>query len=292
MSLLVCIPAYNEAKNIGELIQKTLKFTKSIVVCDDGSSDKTSEIAKKSGAFVIRHNSNKGKGSALKSLFNYAKNSDFDVIVTIDGDGQFMPEEIPKLIKPIQHGSSDIVIGYRFQDENDMPKYRKIGNKILDHASSIASELSLRDTQSGFRSYSKKAIETITFTNTGFSADSEIIIDAARKGLKISEERVSVLYNTGGKTSTINPIHHGISVFGSLIELILIKNPLKYLGIPGFFLILFGIISSAYVMSLFNESRYFSIPFTLLTIVLLIVGLMLILVSGILYAINRNMKDF
>ena len=190
MYLLACLPAYNEEGVIGELIKKITPLVDSVVVCDDGSTDLTSKESQDAGAFVIQHKQNKGKGAALQSLFNFARHSNADVIVTIDGDGQFLPEEIPKLTEDIENGKSDIVIGYRFETEKDMPSYRKIGNKILDELSKTASNLNLRDTQSGFRAYSKKAIEKINFKNNGFVADSEILIDASTKDLTISEQHV------------------------------------------------------------------------------------------------------
>ena len=241
MYLLVCIPAYNEEGVIGPLIKNILPLADSVVVCDDGSSDLTSKEAKDAGAFVIRHSRNKGKGAALKSLFDYANHSNADVIVTIDGDGQFIPEEIPKLTKDIEDGKSDIVIGYRFDTEKDMPSYRKFGNRILDEVSKKAANLNLRDTQSGFRAYSKQAIAKINFRNDGFAADSEILIDASEKNLSISEQNVSVLYNTGNKTSTKNPVTHGSGVLISLFELVLMKRPLTFLGIPGLIILVAGI---------------------------------------------------
>ena len=288
MFILACIPAYNEEAKIKEIILDVKKFVNEVVVCDDGSNDSTATIAENSGSYVIRHNVNKGKGAAMKSLFNYALHSQADVIVTIDGDGQFLPSEIEKLCKPIISGESDIVIGYRFDDETDMPGYRKMGNKVLDHVSKAASDLPFRDTQSGFRAYSKKAIETIRFHNDGFVADSEILISAAENNLKIKEEKVKVIYSTGTKTSTQNPISHGSGVLINLIELVLLKHPLKYLGIPGMIFTMIGIISSSYVLTLFNETRYFSVPFTLISLGLLILGIILVLVSGILYSIKSS----
>ena len=288
MYLLACIPAYNEEGVIGNLIKKTLPLVDSVVVCDDGSSDLTSKEAKDAGAFVISHSQNQGKGAALQSLFNFARHSNADVIVTIDGDGQFLPEEIPKLTEDIENGKSDIVIGYRFETEKDMPSYRKIGNKVLDELSKTASNLNLRDTQSGFRAYSKKAIEKINFKNNGFVADSEILIDASTKDLIISEQHVTVLYNTGTRTSTQNPIRHGSSVLISLLEMVLMKRPLTFLGIPGLIMSLIGIITSSLTLISFNETGYFSIPLTLLSIVLFTVGIMLVLVSGILFSFNRT----
>ena len=99
MHVLACVPAYNEQDHIGELIKEILDYVDSVAVCDDGSSDFTSKEAKNAGAYVIKHKKNLGKGAALRSLFNYAKQSSADVIVTIDGDKQFLPKEIPKLTK-------------------------------------------------------------------------------------------------------------------------------------------------------------------------------------------------
>ena len=288
MNTLVCIPAFNEEGAIGKLVRKTLSYVDSVVVCDDGSSDNTAKEAENSGAHVIVHDENRGKGSALKSLFEHARHSSADIIVTIDGDGQFLPEEIKKLTKPIIEKTSDIVVGYRFDNDTEMPSYRKIGNKILDHATNIISSIPIRDTQSGFRAYSKKAIELIEFSNDGFTADSEILIDASKHGLRISEEKITVIYDTGRRTSTKNPILHGSSVLGSLIEMILVKHPLKYLGIPGLIVIFCGVLLSSYTISVFNQTALLPIPFALVSIGLLLLGFLLLMTSGILFAINRS----
>lgn len=288
MRILTCIPAYNEEHVIEKIVKEALQHSTDVVVCDDGSSDNTSEIAEKAGAYVITHKKNLGKGAALKSLFTYAQHSHADVIVTIDGDGQFLTEEIPKLIKPIIDENFDVVIGYRFDDDEEMPTYRKLGNKFLDRVTNSASELHFRDTQSGFRAYSNKAINTIKFNHVGFAADSEILIDASQKGLKISEEKVTVLYDTGTKTSTKHPISHAGGVFASLVEMILIKHPLKYLGLPGILGILLGLFFSSIAFSLFNDTRILPLSYTILSLIFLTLGTMLVLVSGILFSINRT----
>jgi glycosyltransferase involved in cell wall biosynthesis len=287
---LACVPAFNEEGVIGKTVKEILKYVDSVVVCDDGSSDNTLTEAKNSGAYVIRHEKNLGKGAGLKSLFDYAMHTTAEVIVTIDGDGQFLPKEIPKLTKDIEDGKSDIVIGYRFETEKDMPSYRKIGNKVLDGLSKKVSNLNLRDTQSGFRAYSKKAIDIINFEHDGFVADSEILIDASTKDLIISEQNVTVLYNTGGRTSTQNPIRHGGSVLISLLEMILMKRPLTYLGIPGILSMIMGFISASYVISTFTQIQYFSIPFSIIAVSFFILGLLLILVAGVLFTFNRQLQ--
>ena len=290
MLKIACIPAYNEEKPIGDVIKKSLNYVDKVIVCDDGSRDLTSTKAKEANAIVIKHEKNLGKGAALKSLFKYALNVNADVVVTIDGDGQFLPEEIDKIIKPIIENDYDIVIGNRFDDHKEMPSYRKAGNKMLDKITKMAADLPFTDTQSGFRAYSKKAIESISFTIDGFGVDSEIIIDASKKGLKIIEEKVTVLYNTGEKTSSKDPISHSMSVMASLIELIAINHPLKYLGIPGLILLIIGIVYSVIVISMFIEDEYFSVPSTLVALGSLVIGLILLLMSVVLYSVTKTSR--
>ncbi len=288
MKKTVCIPAFNESDIIGKIIRECKKYSDLVIVCDDGSSDNTYFEAESAGAIVVKHNQNLGKGAALRTLFKTAIEHDSDVVVTIDGDGQFLPEEIPNVMSPVIQKKSDIVIGYRFETSDEMPSYRKVGNKFLDKITNMASELPFRDTQSGFRSYSKKALEMIKFSTNGFGADSEILIDASKKGLKISEQKITVLYNTGSKTSTKNPMSHTVGVITSLLELIALKRPLSYVGIPGLLLAIVGIVFSVNVVTIFNETRYFSVPTTLIAVGSLVTGLMLFMMSIVLFSISRT----
>lgn len=288
MLKLACIPAFNEAKPIVNVIKKSLNYVDKVIVCDDGSSDSTSDEAKNAGAIVIKHEQNMGKGHAMKSLFKYAKDVDADVIVTIDGDGQFLPEQMENLIKPILETKYDIVIGNRFSDDKEMPSYRKAGNKMLDKMTKLAADLPFSDTQSGFRSYSKKAIQSLNFSSGGFGVDSEILIDAVDKGLKITETNVTVLYDTGEKTSTKDPVSHSMSVVGSLLESIAIHHPLKYLGIPGMILLITGLGFATYAISNFNDTGNFSLPSILTAMSSLILGLIFLLMSVVLYSIAKS----
>ena len=288
MFTIACIPAYNEGPNIKKIIENVAKFVDKVIVCDDGSDDNTALEAENVGAYVIKSQKNKGKGAALQELFKFAKSSNVDIMITIDADGQFVADEIPLLLKPIIEEKSDIVVGYRFDDKTEMPKYRKFGNTFLDKITNLAENIGVRDTQSGFRSYSKKAIDIIDFNTDGFGADSEILIDAVKKKLKISEEKVTVIYNTGGRTSTKNPISHTSEVMGVLIEQIAIKHPLKLLGIPAIILIISSIYFGVNAISLFNETRYFSLPLTFITTGTGMIGSMMLLISILLYSISKN----
>ncbi len=288
---IACIPAYNEEGRIGKTVLEVSQYVDKVIVCDDGSSDNTNNEAEISGAYVIKHQKNLGKGAGMKSLFKFVKASNADIVITIDADGQFLPKEIPKLIKTLTEQNADIVVGYRFDNKTDMPKYRKVGNKILDKITNIAESLPVRDTQSGFRVYSKNAIKKIEFTTDGFGADSEILISASKHGMKILEDKVTVIYNTGGRTSTKNPISHTSEVVISIVEQIAMKHPLKYLGIPGIGLIITSIIFGMNLLTVFNETRYFSIPITFVVLGSLIMGSMLILMSVLLYSITITSKQ-
>jgi len=291
MLKVACIPAYNVGNMIYDVVSKSKNFVDMVIVCDDGSVDDTVKQASRAGATVISHEKNLGKGAALKSLFNYCVKINADVIVTIDGDGQFLPEEIPKIIKPILENSFDVVIGNRYSEDTEMPAYRKTGNKILDKISKLASDLPFDDTQSGFRSYSQIAIRKIHFTTNGFGADSEILIDASQKNLKISEINVKVIYDTGENTSTKNPISHTGEVLSSLIEQVALRHPLKYLGIPAILFLILGSIFGIHVISVFNITRYFSLPFTLLSLGTIIVGSILIFMAIVLFSIGRTRNN-
>ena len=290
MLSVACIPAFNAENQINDVIKKSLNYVDKVLVCDDGSTDNTFENAKLTGAYVLKHEKNLGKGAALKTLFGKAKELNADTIITIDGDGQFLPEEMVRLIEPIQNNNFDLVIGNRFLDKKEMPTYRKAGNKILDSFTKLAADLPFEDTQSGFRSYSKTALEKISFSSNGFGVDSEILIDAVNKNLKITEKYVTVIYNTGEKTSTKNPISHSVGVLASIIELIAINHPLRYLGIPGLIFLVIGIAYSIIAITLFNDTRYFSIPSTLLALGSLVIGLMLLLMSVVLYSISHQSR--
>lgn len=237
MIRVVCIPAFNEEKTIGKVVVRALPYVDQVLVCDDGSGDMTAAIAEKLGAKVIRHEQNMGKGEAFRSLFSACRDMGADVMITLDGDDQHDPADIPKLIDPLAKGYADIVIGSRFHADNKgIPSYRKVGNRLLN-AVTISG---VSDTQSGFRAYNRKAIEELRPSESGMGVDSEILMDASRQGLKVIEVPVSVKYGIG-KTSTHNPIYHTVDVLTSAIKLTSIRHPMTFYGIPGLVITLVGV---------------------------------------------------
>ena len=211
MKTIVIIPAFNEQAAIGEVVQKSLQYADDVLVVDDGSSDNTSEIAEKAGASLLKHPTNFGKGVSLKDAFG--KVEGYDIVVTIDGDGQHNPDEIPDLIKPIQEDRADFVNGSRYIDgfDENTPAYRRVGQTVLDIATNITAGTHVTDSQSGFRAFSGKTISCYKFRDPGFGIESEMIADAAENNLRIIEVPITVKYDVEN-SSTKGPVTHGVGV--------------------------------------------------------------------------------
>ncbi|MDR0900160.1 MAG: glycosyltransferase family 2 protein [Methanobrevibacter sp.] len=214
--IIAIIPAYNEEIALGSIILRTKQYVDRVLVIDDGSNDKTKEIAKLAGAELIIHEKNQGKGIALKTGFEAIENE--DIIITIDGDGQHNPDEIPILIKAIIDEKADFVNGSRYIEGNDdeTPGYRRVGQKVLDKATNLSTGLEITDSQSGFRAFSKIAIPHFKFKDAGFAIESEMLSDASKADLKIIEVPITVRYDVD--SSTKNPISHGVGVLIQIIK--------------------------------------------------------------------------
>lgn len=210
------IPAYNEEVALGSIILRTLQYVDEVIIVNDGSDDKTVDVARLAGAEIINHATNLGKGEALKSGFSAI--GDADVVVTIDADGQHNPDEIPSLIKPILEDGADLVNGSRYMNgpEENTPAYRRVGQQVLDNATNISAGIKVTDSQSGFRAFSPAACKVFRFYDTGFGIESEMLVDVAEAGLKIVEVPITVRYDVDG--STKNPVTHGVGVLLKIIK--------------------------------------------------------------------------
>ncbi|AKB82185.1 glycosyltransferase (family 2) [Methanosarcina barkeri 3] len=184
-NVTVILPAYNEEVYIGSIVLLTKYYADSVIVVDDGSSDRTAEIARKAGAEVIVHEVNKGKGAALKTGFAAAANFGADIIVTMDSDGQHNPAEIQKIVDPIIRGKADMVNGSRYLNGlgKNTPSYRRVGQTILDGATKLSSGLQITDSQSGFRAFSASTKDIFRFKANGMAIESEMLADAGKFGL-------------------------------------------------------------------------------------------------------------
>ncbi len=284
--IVAAIPAYNEEYTIGKIILLSQKYVDKVLVCDDGSQDLTGEIAERLGAIVIRHEKNMGKGAALRSLFRKALELGADVVVTLDADNQHDPNDIPRLIKPILTGEVDIVNGSRFLgDINDeIPLHRKIGNKFLSKLTNTAGNVNVTDTQSGFRAYSRKALEQIEISTDGIGVDTEIILKA--KGLRIKEVPITCRYK--GIRVKRNPFKHGFEVLATILNYIAEKRPLLMVGAPGLIAFIGGFFILFYVIYRYFQIRQLALGTMLLAITSIIVGVFAMFTALILYTITKK----
>ncbi|MDY6930798.1 MAG: glycosyltransferase family 2 protein [Halobacteriota archaeon] len=219
LKTIVAMPAFNEEGLIAEMILGAKKYSDEVLVIDDGSLDRTSEIALENGAWVIKHEKNLGKGAAIQTILGEVRRRDVDILVIMDADGQHDPNEIPDFLKSINCREADLVIGTRFMGRNCIPTYRKLGLRVMNFTTRIASGLDVVDSQSGFRAISKKALNKLTLFENGFAIESEMIVDASLKGLKIKEIPISCRYDVDG--STLNPLTHGVKVMSGIIKMII-----------------------------------------------------------------------
>ena len=291
MKITIGIPAYNEEKNIAGIISKLKKYTDSIIVCDDGSSDLTGDISEQLGAIVIKHSKNRGYGAAINSLFLKAKELESDVFLTLDADGQHRVEDIPIVTDPIIKNEVDLVIGSRFLDtkSEEMPNYRKVGIKIITKITNLSIKEKLTDSQSGFRAYSRKALQEITPTDDGMGVSTEILIKASNLELKVAEVPIKVNYN--GDTSTHDPVSHGTSVILSTIKFTSIHNPLKFYGIPAVIFLIIGLSFVAWTVQIYAESQQIITNVSLIGIGCVVIGTVFLMTAVILFSIVTVVND-
>ena len=241
MKVTIGIPAFNEEKNIAKMIVKLKKIYDEIIVCNDGSTDLTGEIAENLGVIVINHKQNLGYGAGINSIIKKSKEIDTDILVTFDADGQHKVEDVKKVIEPIKNGDADLVIGSRFlsKTKEKIPGYRKIGINIITKVTNAGLKKKITDSQSGFRAYSKDLISKLDISDMGMGISTEILIKTNSLGFRIAEIPITILYE--GKTSTQNPISHGTSVLFSTIKYTSIEHPLKFYGIPSLIFFVIGL---------------------------------------------------
>lgn len=290
MKVTVGIPAFNEEKNIAKIISQLQNVSDQIIVCDDGSSDLTSVIAEKMGAIVVNHPKNLGYGAGIRSIFLKAKELQCDCLVTFDADGQHRVEDISKVVEPIIKNNADIVIGSRFLgSEEEIPDYRKLGIKTITKITNVATKEKITDSQSGFRAYNKKAIDELTPSDYGMGVSTEILIKADKKGLKITEVPIVVLYE--GDTSTHHPVSHGASVILSTMKFVSIEHPLKFYGITGLSFLIVGLFFTIWTIQIFTETRQIITNITLIGIGTTLIGVILIVTAILLFSLVSVVRE-
>jgi len=287
---LVCIPAYNEESYIQDVIEKSLPYADKVIVCDDGSTDDTKNVAKQAGAVVLSHKKNQGYGAAISTLFDYARKENAQIMVTIDGDSQHDPNQIPLLIDALTTHNVDVVIGSRFLDDSTKASgYRKTGIKIITSASNYGTNFKVSDSQSGFRAYSKNAIDAIHPSEQGMSVSTEILLKISNKGLSVAEVSITVSYD--GDTSEQHSVPHGISVLMNTLKYVSIKHPIQFYGIPGIVLIISGVILGGIFLDAYLNQQIVFYGSLLASVVLFLLGSILSVTAVILFSMANLMRD-
>jgi glycosyltransferase involved in cell wall biosynthesis len=286
---LVCIPAYNEESHIENIVKLAKNYVDSVIVCDDCSTDDTANIAKKAGAVVISHKTTQGYGASIISLFDYARKNNAEIMITIDGDGQHNPDEIPLFLDTLTRHKVDVVIGSRFLNQKTkVPGYRKRGIKIITSAANFGADLNVSDSQSGFRAYSKNAINVIHPTEEGMSASTEILLKISNNGLSLAEVPITISYD--GDTSKHNPLSHGVSVLVNTLKYISIKRPLLFYAFPGFVFLIAGLIAGVmFIDAYLLEGRVF-FGSLLAAVVLFLLGAILCVTAVILFSMANLIR--
>ncbi len=279
--LFVQIPAYNEESGIGKVITEIPRKIKGIkevkvLVIDDCSTDNTVEISKRSGAdYAILNKENKGLGKNFKIGIESCLKLGADIIVNIDGDGQFNPKDIPKLIDPILKNKADMVTCSRFLNPKltkNMPWLKKWGNRRFTALISRITGQKFTDTQCGFRAYSQEAALRLNLQGT-FTYTQEVFIDLVEKGMKIKEIPLEVKYFKGRKSHISGKLtNYGFKSLGIIAKATRDTQPLTFFGLPGLMIFTLGFIGASYsffywlnnlvtspIQTLFNVSVFFII---------------------------------
>ncbi len=287
-TVMVGIPCYNEEVAIGSLVLRASQYVDQVVVVDDGSTDKTAEVARLAGAHVLVHDANIGKGAALRDLFAYATQFGFDTIVIIDGDGQHDPDDIPKLLDPLLRDEADVVNGSRYLDgkAGSTPRYRRFGQVVLDRVIrwGLKGDVAITDTQSGFRAFSIKSAPFFTFNSDKLTIDSEMLMDAANAQLRIKEVGIGVRYDVG--RSSKHPVSHGLQVLTGVLRSIEFKRPLLAFTAPGLILVAVATGIAAFVIRDFLRVGYVVLGPTLLMLLFMLVGTFLVFTGIILHSVS------
>ena len=238
---LVVIPALNAERSIGAVVRdcKGLQWgaagpggvrpytgeaagaplvVNDVLVVDDGSADRTAEVAREAGAQVVSHPTNRGKGAALKTGFAYALEHGFDAVVTLDADGQHLPHEIPKFLAARAETGADLIIGGRAHLFGQMLPRRRFANRFSARCIAFASRTNVTDSQSGFRLYSANLLRAVRLRSDGFDMESEVIVHAGWRGFKVITIPIDLGFVDGQSTSHYKPLMDTVRIAWTVIR--------------------------------------------------------------------------
>lgn len=211
MKICVLIPSFNEEKTIGWLVGELRKMELDVLVVDDGSTDNTESLARQNGAQVLKNEHNLGKGASLRKAFIYLSKSEYDALIVMDGDGQHLPKDIEIFMSCYNEKRPAIIVGNRMQNSKGMPFVRWVTNSFMSLLISCICRRVIPDTQCGFRMIDINALNSFNLTTENFEIESEMLLEASRKGFLIESVPITTVYS--GQLSAINPIKDTIRFF-------------------------------------------------------------------------------
>lgn len=286
----ILIPTLNEAPTIGGIVKefKALGYNH-ILVIDGKSSDNTVKLAREAGANV-RTQSGKGKGNAIIEAFEVIEQP---YILMLDGDGTYSARDAEKMLTPLFLGF-DQVIGDRLINAEDgsFSRLNLFGNHMLNMLFKIAHSRDLHDILSGYRAFTRMAIQQMHLTEKGFEIETEISVESVRNGQRVMV--VPIKYSMRPGTATkLSPFHDGIKIVSTIYRLARVNNPMFYFGLMGIFTSLLGFLVGIYVLlEWLNPAGHIEhIPLTILTVLLIVVGIeifMFGMISDMLLVFHRE----
>jgi glycosyltransferase involved in cell wall biosynthesis len=269
--IIAVIPAYNEERFIGSVVLKTRQYADAVIVVDDGSMDATGKIAEAAGAVVVQHRQNLGKGVALSTGFCRARELEPAVVVTLDADGQHLPEEVTRVVAPVLDGQADIVVGSRYlEKKSKVPLHRIWGHIVFNFLTNRVSGVPVTDSQSGFRAFSPLALCALSsFHSNGFSVESEMQLQAREHSLRVTEVPVTIHYCDKPKRPVVI---HGLMVLNGILRLMGQQHPLLFFGLPSTMILLAGLLWGIRVVGVYGRTQVLAVGYALLSMLLFIIG--------------------
>jgi glycosyltransferase involved in cell wall biosynthesis len=212
MRTCALIPAFNEALHIAKVIEGAREHVATVIVIDDGSSDMTAEVARAAGATCLESQTNCGKATALRAGIAFARDHNFTHAITLDGDGQHLPEDIPALLRIAEETRADLVIGTRPFERARMPRARYYSNTVGSRLASALVGCEIRDSQCGFRLFRLDKLFTIKLRSRRYEFEMEVLIKMARSGCTIAQTPIRMVYDNGQALSKMNPVRDTVRI--------------------------------------------------------------------------------
>lgn len=282
-NIVAVIPAYNEERFIASVVLLTRQYASSVVVVDDGSTDHTAYLAEEAGAHVITipHG---GKAAALSAGFAYAQTLAPSAVVTLDGDAQHDPSDIPLIAAPVLDGTADVVVGSRFLNrQSHIPGWRQVGQHALTYATNVVSGVNVTDSQSGFRAFSNHALANLRLRSDNLSVESEMQFEIRTHALRVSEVGISVQYLDKMKR---NPVRHGLQVLDTILGIISRRHPLLVFALPGVLLACIGLTTEWIVLRTIDARHVLLMGHAIYGAFLMLAGLVLTITGVILHSLE------